>query len=78
MNEQDKNRFIDMLKSAKRARTFLEGRSRPDLETNEEMIGFAVVRAVEIIGKAASKITEIRLNAPSFSYGDVEAGGVYG
>lgn len=57
MNEHDKNRITDMLNAAKRARGFIDGKSRQSLETDDELLGFAVVRAVELVGEAASKVT---------------------
>ncbi len=57
MNEQDKNRIIDMLQAAKRARSFVEGETRESLEADNELLGFAVVRAIEVVGEAANKVT---------------------
>lgn len=57
MNELDRNRLTDMLTAAKRARGFVAGATRESLEENDELLGFAVVRAVEVVGEAASKVT---------------------
>jgi len=57
MNEQDKNRLIDMRRAAKRAVNFVDGKSRADLEADDELLGFAVVRAIEVIGEAANQVT---------------------
>ncbi len=57
MNTADKNRLTDMLRAAQRARTFVNGKTRESLEENDELLGFAVVRAVEVVGEAASKVT---------------------
>jgi len=46
-----------MLESAKEARHFAEGKSRKDLQSNR-MIVLAILKAVEIIGEAASKVSE--------------------
>ncbi|HEX7833301.1 MAG TPA: HepT-like ribonuclease domain-containing protein [Thermoanaerobaculia bacterium] len=46
-----------MLDAAETALTFLNGRVRADLD-NDQMLLFAMVRALEIIGEAASKVTE--------------------
>ena len=46
-----------MLDAAGAAVGFLSGRTRRDLET-DRMLSFAVVRAIEIIGEAASKVTQ--------------------
>jgi uncharacterized protein with HEPN domain len=45
-----------MIDAAESAFAFMVGRSRRDLDT-DQMLLFAVVRAVEIVGEAASKIT---------------------
>jgi uncharacterized protein with HEPN domain len=45
-----------MIEAARTARGFLTGRQRTDLDT-DEMLRFAVVRAVEIIGEAASHVS---------------------
>ncbi len=48
---------------------FASGRSRSDIE-NDEMLLFAIVRAIEILGEAASKVSaEGRALAPSVSHG---------
>ncbi len=57
MNELDKNRLTDMLRAAQRARAFVDGKTRESLEEDNEVLGFAVVRAVEVVGEAASKVT---------------------
>jgi uncharacterized protein with HEPN domain len=57
MNDRDKTRLEDMRRAARRARTFADGKTRADLEANNELLGFALVRAVELVGEAASKVT---------------------
>lgn len=57
MNKKDKNRLLDMLAEAKRAQKFVSGKSLDDLRNNE-MAAYAIVRCLEIIGEAASTITE--------------------
>jgi uncharacterized protein with HEPN domain len=44
-----------MIDGANSARQFLAGHDRGDLETNR-MLLFAVVRAIEVIGEAASRV----------------------
>lgn len=56
MNERDEIRLRDMLDMAYAARRFAAGRSREDLDTNE-MLTFALIRALEVIGEAASRVT---------------------
>jgi uncharacterized protein with HEPN domain len=57
MNERDEARLRDMLDEALRVRKFIQGRSRADLD-NDDMLTYAFIRAVEIIGEAAARITE--------------------
>jgi uncharacterized protein with HEPN domain len=46
-----------MLQAAQTALRFMEGENRDSLDTDQKLV-FAVVRAVEIIGEAASKVTK--------------------
>lgn len=72
MNEQDKNRLHDMLDAARKARNFMKGKSRESLEANEALLGFAVVRAIEVVGEAASKITpETRAQLPQIEWKNI-------
>lgn len=56
MSERDEIRLRDMLDMAYAARGFAAGRSREELDTNE-MLTFALIRALEVIGGAASRVT---------------------
>ncbi len=53
--EEDILRLRHMLDAAREAIGFASGRSRSDLDT-DRMLAFAIVRAVEVVGEAASKI----------------------
>lgn len=57
MNERDEVRLRDMLDEARQAQKFIAGKTRDDLD-NDAMLSYAVIRAVELIGEAASKVTE--------------------
>lgn len=57
MNERDEVRLRDMLDAAQKAVHFSEDKMHSDLESNE-MFAFAVTRAIEIVGEAASKISD--------------------
>jgi uncharacterized protein with HEPN domain len=46
-----------MIEAAETARDFLSGRVRSDLDS-DRMLVFALVRAIEIVGEAAGKVTE--------------------
>ena len=55
----DVTRLRHMLDAAQQAQSFMQGRSREDLDTNP-MLLLAVVKAIEIIEEAAAKITKER------------------
>ncbi|UVC11353.1 DUF86 domain-containing protein [Rhizobium sp. TH2] len=57
MLHEDRIRLRHMRESAVVATHFLKGRSRGDLEADLQF-QFALVRAIEIVGEAASKISE--------------------
>lgn len=54
--EQDEVRLRHMLDAARSVRRFAEGRQREDLDT-DEMLAFAIVRGLEVIGEAASQVS---------------------
>lgn len=56
MLRNDRIRLCYMLDAAQEAIGFAQGRERKDLDTNN-MLAFALVRAIEIIGEAASKMS---------------------
>lgn len=56
MPPEDRVRIGDMVQSAETACGFISGRSRADLDT-DQMLVFALVRAIEIVGEAASKVS---------------------
>jgi len=56
LREEDRIRFQHMLDAAIEARRFIEGRQPEDI-AHDSMLAFALVRAIEIIGEAASKIS---------------------
>jgi len=55
MRDEDRIRIGHMIEAAEDALGFVAGRTRADLAT-DRMLLFALVRAVEIIGEAASKV----------------------
>lgn len=57
MNAQDEVRLRHMLDAARAAMAFLEGRTREALDS-DQMFAFAVVRAIEIVGEAAARISD--------------------
>jgi uncharacterized protein with HEPN domain len=52
----DATRVRHMIEAAESALRFIQSRSRADLDS-DEMLSFALVRAVEIVGEAASRIS---------------------
>ena len=56
MRAEDRIRLLHMVEAAQAALKFVQGRQASDLET-DQMLLFAVVRAIEIFGEAASKVS---------------------
>jgi uncharacterized protein with HEPN domain len=68
MRTEDAVRLRHMVEAAESAAQFVAGRSRADLDT-DRMLLFAVVRAIEIIGEAASKLSdELRAAHPAIPW----------
>jgi uncharacterized protein with HEPN domain len=57
MRDEDRVRLQHMIEAAESAMEFVTGRQRPELDTNQ-MLLFAVIRAIEVIGEAARKISD--------------------
>ena len=57
MKPEDRGRLEDMLAAAKDANRFAADRNSSDL-SEDRMLFLALVKAVEIIGEAASRVTE--------------------
>lgn len=57
MSPNDRWRLQHMIEAADNVQKFISGRQRADLDS-DQMLVFAIVRALEIIGEAASKISE--------------------
>ena len=57
MRDEDVVRLQHVIEAAQYAIRFVAGRSRADLD-HDRMLLFAVTRAIEIIGEAASKISD--------------------
>ncbi len=73
MPPDDANRIHHMIEAAEAARRFIAGRQRTDLE-NDQMLLFALVRAIEIIGEAASKLSaDTQAAAPSVPWSSIVA-----
>jgi uncharacterized protein with HEPN domain len=55
--EQDRNRLMHMLESARRAQRYCTGMTRETLEA-DEMRFLAVLKSIEVVGEAAAKVSE--------------------
>ncbi len=70
MKPDDVVRVRHMIEAGQSALRFVAGRQRADLD-KDEMLRFALVRAVEIIGEAASRVSsETRSANPSVPWAD--------
>lgn len=71
MNERDRIRLRHMLDAAQEALQFAAGQSRADLETNR-MLARALVKDIEIIGEAASRVSQdFRATHPQLPWADI-------
>jgi uncharacterized protein with HEPN domain len=57
MHAEDRIRLLHMVEASQAAIRFAAGRQRNDLQT-DQMLLFAVLRAIEVIGEAANKVSE--------------------
>jgi uncharacterized protein with HEPN domain len=57
MSPDDRWRIGHMIEAAEQGLAFANGRTRADLDT-DAMLRFALTRAVEIVGEAASQVSE--------------------
>jgi len=65
MQRDDAIRIRHMIEAAETTQKFIAGRQRGDLDS-DQMLLFALIRAVEVIGEAASKISlETRSSVPT-------------
>lgn len=73
MQPEDAIRVQHMIEAAEAVQSFIAGRRRIDLDS-DRMLLFALVRAVEIIGEAASKLgPEARAAIPSVPWASIVA-----
>ena len=57
MRAEDRIRLLHMTEAAQTALKFVVGKQKADLQS-DQMLLFAVVRAIEILGEAANKVSE--------------------
>jgi uncharacterized protein with HEPN domain len=68
MEHEDMIRLQHMIEAAQTAIGFAKGRQESDLGS-DRMLLFALVRAIEVIGEAAGKVSEkMRRNAPEIPW----------
>ena len=68
MQPEDRIRLVHMRDACVSIQRFAEGKTRADL-TGDEMLQFALVRALEIIGEAAARVSEsTRRTAPDIPW----------
>lgn len=73
MPPEDRIRVLHMVEAAQTARRFVADRQCSDLDS-DQMLLFALVRAIEIIGEAASRITvETRTANPAVPWQSIVA-----
>jgi len=73
MQRDDRIRLRHMIEAAEDALRFVDGRARADLDS-DRMLLFAVVRAVEIVGEAASKMSPlVRADQPTIPWSAIIA-----
>ena len=68
MPDDDRIRVLHMIEAAESALSFASGRERADFDA-DRMLLFGVVRAIEVIGEAAGKISQdTRRAAPTIPW----------
>ena len=68
MPKDDRILLRHMLDAARKARGFIRGRSRADLDS-DEMLALAVIRLLEVIGEAARNLSQdIRDSHPEIAW----------
>jgi len=73
MREDDKIRLQHMLEAAQNAVSFAFDKARSDLDT-DKMLVLALVKSIEIIGEAGSKVSlDARAAYPSIPWQDIVA-----
>ena len=68
MRAEDRIRLLHMVEAAQAALKFVNGKQFSDLQS-DQMLLFAVIRAIEILGEAANKISEdLQSTSPSIPW----------
>ncbi len=73
MRKDDLVRIRHMLDAAREATEFAKDRERADLDSNR-MLALSIIKSIEIVGEAASKITQVVRDAhPEIPWADIVA-----
>jgi uncharacterized protein with HEPN domain len=73
MRPEDRVRLLHMVDAAETIADFVSGRARMDLDS-DRMLLFALVRAVEVLGEAAAKVSpETRTGAAAIPWQQIVA-----
>lgn len=73
MRLEDRVLILDMIDEAENVASFIAGRVREDLD-RDRMLAHALVRAIEVMGEAASKVSnETRAAAPDIPWKTIVA-----
>jgi len=71
MRDDDRVRILHMIDAVESVEQFAAGRKRGDLHT-DRMLLFAIVRAIEVMGEAASKVTnETQAASPGIPWASI-------
>jgi uncharacterized protein with HEPN domain len=72
MNKRDVSLLRDIVTDARRTLRYVAGKQQTALEADDFLLGYAVVRAIEIIGEAASKVTpETHAGLPQIRWAEI-------
>ena len=71
MRKDDRVRLQQMLEAANEALSFIQGKTRPDLD-KDRMLVLSLVKELEIIGEAAGKVSpEVRSQNSAIPWQDI-------
>ena len=71
LQDRDIIRMQHMVDAATKSVSFITGKSRKDLDTDEKL-ALALVRLIEIVGEAASRVTtEAQIRLPEIPWRDI-------
>ena len=71
LSKKDAVRLQHMLEAARKALQFARGKSRADLDRDEQLM-LSLVRLVEVIGEAASRVSrELQEQTPAIPWADI-------